>query len=153
MHYRKLKASYLFTGEKLLNSEKVLLVDEKGRIHKLINEEEAGRDVEIYEGILSPGFINAQCHLELSHLKNVFPEKTGLVDFVFKVVTERHFNEDDIEKAMEIGEEEMIKNAIVAVGDISNNLISIKQKQKKNLCYYNFIETSEIGRASCRERV
>jgi cytosine/adenosine deaminase-related metal-dependent hydrolase len=142
MHYRKLKASYLFTGEKLLNSEKVLLVDEKGRIHKLIDEEEAGRDVEIYEGILSPGFINAHCHLELSHLKNVIPEKTGLVDFVFKVVTERHFNEDDIEKAMELGEEEMIKNGIVAVGDISNNLISIKQKQKKNLCYYNFIETS-----------
>jgi len=80
--------------------------------------------------------------LELSHLKNVIPEKTGLVDFVFKVVTERHFNEDDIEKAMELGEEEMIKNGIVAVGDISNNLISIKQKQKKNLCYYNFIETS-----------
>ncbi|HEU5054755.1 MAG TPA: amidohydrolase family protein [Hanamia sp.] len=142
MHYRKLKASYLFTGEKLLNSEKVLLVDEKGRIHKLLDEEEAGRDVEIYEGILSPGFINAHCHLELSHLKNVIPEKTGLVDFVFKVVTERHFNEDDIEKAMELGEEEMIKNGIVAVGDISNNLISIKQKQKKNLCYYNFIETS-----------
>lgn len=125
-----------------MKSEKVLLADEKGNIIKLLNEKEAGSDAEFYEGILSPGFINAHCHLELSHLKNVIPEKTGLVDFVFKVVTERHFNEDDIEKAMELGEKEMIKNGIVAVGDISNNLISIKQKQKRNLSYYNFIETS-----------
>ncbi|MGN6604971.1 MAG: amidohydrolase family protein [Ginsengibacter sp.] len=142
MHYRKLKASYLFTGEKLLKSEKVLLADEKGNIIKLLNEKEAGSDAEFYEGILSPGFINAHCHLELSHLKNVIPEKTGLVDFVFKVVTERHFDDEEIEKAMQVAEEEMIKNGIVAVGDISNNLISIKQKQKKNLSYYNFIETS-----------
>lgn len=142
MYYRKLKASYLFTGEKLLKSEKVLLADEKGNIIKLLNEKEAGSDAEFYEGILSPGFINAHCHLELSHLKNVIPEKTGLVDFVFKVVTERHFDDEEIEKAMQVAEEEMIKNGIVAVGDISNNLISIKQKQKKNLSYYNFIETS-----------
>ncbi|MGN6801094.1 MAG: amidohydrolase family protein [Ginsengibacter sp.] len=142
MHYRKLKASYLFTGEKLLKSEKVLLADEKGNIIKLLNEEEAGSDEEFYEGILSPGFINAHCHLELSHLKNVIPEKTGLVDFVFKVVTERHFEDQEVEKAMQVGEKEMIKNGIVAVGDISNNLISIKQKQKRNLSYYNLIETS-----------
>ncbi len=94
------------------------------------------------KGILSPGFINAHCHLELSHLKNVIPEKTGLIDFVFKVVSERHFEESEILRAMEIAEHEMMNNGIVAVGDISNNSLSALQKQKKNLHYYNFIETS-----------
>jgi cytosine/adenosine deaminase-related metal-dependent hydrolase len=36
----------------------------------------------------------------------------------------------------------MTKNGIVAVGDISNNSLSVPQKLKKNLRYYNFIETS-----------
>ena len=83
MHYRKLKASYLFTGEKLLKSEKVLLADQKGTIIKLLNEEEAGSDAEFYHGILSPGFINAHCHLELSHLKNVIPESAEFFSAFF----------------------------------------------------------------------
>ncbi|HSN07700.1 MAG TPA: amidohydrolase family protein, partial [Hanamia sp.] len=96
----------------------------------------------VFEGIISPGFINAHCHLELSHLKNIIPEGPGLVDFVFKVVSERHFEESEILSAIEIAEQEMMSKGIVAVGDISNNSLSVAQKQKKNLQYYNFIETS-----------
>jgi cytosine/adenosine deaminase-related metal-dependent hydrolase len=142
MRYRKFRADYLFNGEKFLEGENVLVSDEEGKIENVVSEEDAGEDVEIFKGILSPGFVNAHCHLELSHLKNIIPEKTGLVDFVFKVVSERHFNEDEILAAMEIAESEMKKKGIVAVGDISNNSLSIFQKEKKNLQYYNFIETS-----------
>jgi cytosine/adenosine deaminase-related metal-dependent hydrolase len=142
MRYRKLKADYLFTGEKLLTGENVLITSDEGKIINIVNEADAGEDVEVFEGIISPGFINAHCHLELSHLKNIIPEKTGLIDFVFKVVSERHFDEDQILTAMEIAEQEMKKKGIVAVGDISNNSLSLLQKQKKNLKYYNFIETS-----------
>ncbi len=142
MRYRKLKADYLFTGEKLLNGKNVLIIDEKEKIKGVVNIKEAGEDVENYEGIISPGFINAHCHLELSHLKNVIPEKTGLVNFVFKVVSERHFDEKEILESIEKAEKEMWQNGIVAVGDISNNILSVAQKTKKNLEYYNFIETS-----------
>ena len=34
----------------------------------------------------------------------------------------------------------MIKNGIVGVGDICNTDYTLKQKVKKNLKYYNFIE-------------
>ena len=34
----------------------------------------------------------------------------------------------------------MIKNGIVGVGDICNTEYTLKQKVKKNLKYYNFIE-------------
>jgi cytosine/adenosine deaminase-related metal-dependent hydrolase len=142
MRYRKFKAEHLFDGEKFLEVEKILITDEKGKIEDIVSEVDAGEDVEIYQGILSPGFINAHCHLELSHLKNAITEKTGLVNFVFKVVSERHFAEEEILAAAEIAEEEMKKKGIVAVGDISNNTFSLAQKQKKNLQYYNFIETS-----------
>jgi len=142
MRYRKFRADYLFNGEKFLKNENVLITDEEGKIKNIVPQEDAGEDVEIFEGILSPGFVNGHCHLELSHLKNVIPEKTGLIDFVFKVVSERHFGEDEIFAAMETAEWEMRKKGVVAVGDISNNSLSLVQKQKRNLQYYNFIETS-----------
>jgi cytosine/adenosine deaminase-related metal-dependent hydrolase len=142
MSYRKLKADHLFTGTEMLSSDKVLITKSNGEIVEIVGEENAGGDVEIFKGILSPGFINAHCHLELSHMKGLIPERTGLVDFVFKVVTERHFEDEEILSAIEKAEDEMIQNGIVAVGDICNNILTLPQKQKGRLAYYNFIEAS-----------
>ena len=82
MRHRKLKADFLFTGEKLLTNEKILITDLNGEIIDIIDKKDAGEEIETFKGILSPGFVNAHCHLELSHLKNKIPERTGLVDFV-----------------------------------------------------------------------
>ncbi|HXR82732.1 MAG TPA: amidohydrolase family protein [Hanamia sp.] len=142
MRHRKLKADFLFTGEKLLTNEKILITDLNGEIIDIIDKKDAGEEIETFKGILSPGFVNAHCHLELSHLKNKIPERTGLVDFVFKIVSERYFAEDEILAAIAKAETEMFQNGIVAVGDICNNSLTLSQKIKRNLCYYNFIETS-----------
>jgi len=142
MSYRKFKADHLFTGTEMLGSNKVLITKTTGEIEEIIDEVEAGDNIEIFKGIITPGFINAHCHLELSHMKGLIAEKTGLVDFVYKVVKERHFAEDEILSAIETAESEMLKNGIVAVGDICNNLLTLPQKQKQNLAYYNFFEAS-----------
>lgn len=142
MEYRKFKADHLFNGAQMLSNRHVLITDIKGKIVNIINESEAGEGVEVFNGVLSPGFINAHCHLELSHLKNMIPQKTGLMDFVIKVVTGRHFPPDDIVKAIANAEAGMLQEGIVAVGDICNNSLSLLQKEKKNLRYYNFIEAS-----------
>lgn len=132
----------MFTGYEMLNHKHVLITDEKGVVIEIVNETEAGDDVKKFSGILTPGFINCHCHLELSHMKGLIPEKTGLVDFVFKVVTQRHFPEEEILQAIANAEKEMLNNGIVAVGDICNNTLTVPQKQKGNLYYYNFIEVS-----------
>ncbi len=126
----------------MLGSKKVLIVKQDGEVEEIIDEDNAGDDVEIFKGIISPGFINAHCHLELSHLKGLIPEKTGLVDFVYRVVNERHHAEEEILEAISTAENEMVLNGIIAVGDICNNLLTLSQKQKQNLAYYNFIEAS-----------
>lgn len=141
MKYRKLSAGKIFDGYKFREGG-VLVLDETGTIENIIPVNEAGEGVENFEGIISPGFINCHCHLELSHMKGRIPEKTGLVDFVFKVVTERHHSEEEILKAIEKAEEEMVRGGIVAVGDICNNALTFLQKQKGRLRYYNFIEAS-----------
>jgi aminodeoxyfutalosine deaminase len=140
MHYRKFLADQVFDGRQL-HSGKVLVTDEKGRVEALVSSDDAG-DAEKFRGILTPGFINAHCHLELSHMKGLIPEKTGLVDFVYKVVTERSHPENEILAAIEKAEDEMIADGIVAVGDICNNILTIPQKLKHRLVYRNFIEAS-----------
>jgi aminodeoxyfutalosine deaminase len=141
MAYRKLRSDKIFDGHQFRTAH-VLITKENGVVEALIPAEEAGSDIEIFDGILSPGFINCHCHLELSHMKGLIPEKTGLVDFVFKVVTERHHSEDEILQAIKTAEAEMVSNGIVAVGDICNNSLTVPQKRKQNLHYYNFIEAS-----------
>ena len=74
----------------------VLITDAEGVVQDIAAVTDAGDDIEKFRGILSPGFINAHCHLELSHMKGFIPEKTGLVDFIFKVVFDRHFEEAEI---------------------------------------------------------
>lgn len=140
MSYQKFQATQLFTGTELLGPEKVLITDEKGTIETILDEKEAGENIQQLNGVLSPGFINCHCHLELSHLRGRIPEKTGLVDFVFKIVNERHFPEAEILDAISVAEDEMLTNGIVAVGDICNNTLSVSQKTKQKLAYYNFIE-------------
>ena len=142
MRYRKFKADQLFTGHEMLNGDHVLIMNDTGIFESITTSENAGENVEILNGLISPGFINAHCHLELSHLKGLIPKHTGLVDFVFKVVTERHFDESEIIKSIAVAESEMLENGIVATGDICNNLFSILQKETSGMNYYNFIECS-----------
>jgi len=142
MKYRKFSADYLFDGRQIVNNNHILITDRKGIVSDIINKNEAGDEVETFKGMLCPGFINAHCHLELSHLKNIIPEKKGLVDFVYKVVTTRNFEEIEIKKAIQNAENEMLTAGIIAVGDICNNTLTLPQKKLKKLQYYNFIEVS-----------
>ena len=150
--YRKFTSPYIFTGYNLLPEGHVLITDGKGVIADIVSVNEAGDGIEYLEGILSPGFINAHCHLELSHLKGRIPEKIGLVEFVFKIITERYFAEAEILSAIEIAEAEMLQNGIVAVGDICNTIDTITQKTKQQLYYHNFIEVTGFVPAGAQTR-
>lgn len=142
MTFRKFKADFLFTGNKILQSGNILICDPGGTVLEIVDESEAGDDIQKLAGVLTPGFINCHCHLELSHMRGLIPEKTGLIDFVFAVVTQRNFPEEEILEAIALAESEMIQNGIVAVADICNNLFTKRQKQKNNLDYYNLVEAS-----------
>ena len=142
MRFKKFSATHLFSGFEMLDKSKVLITDETGRIEDIVDVKEAGDEIMLLEGTISPGLINCHCHLELSHMKGLIPENTGLIDFVYKVVTQRHFEEEEILAAIESGEKEMLQNGIVAVGDICNNMLTAIQKQQGLMAYYNFVEAS-----------
>lgn len=142
MGWLKFKGDKLFDGIKFLDEKMVLITTEEGVIENILPTVEAADDIQYHPGILSPGFINCHCHVELSHMKGVIPEKTGLVDFVISVMQQRNFPEDVILDAIAKAESDMLQNGIVAVGDICNTANTIPQKQKGNLHHYNFIEAT-----------
>lgn len=149
MAYRKFKADYIFTGNELLDKNYILITGENGLIENIIKENDAGDNIEIFEGILSPGFINCHCHLELSHLKNVVESGTGLVDFLIKVISNRNTVKEEVLASITAADDEMFNNGIVAVGDICNTTDTIQAKQRSKIYYQNFVEvlgfTNEPG--------
>ncbi|MFY8025215.1 MAG: amidohydrolase family protein [Sediminibacterium sp.] len=142
MAYLQFSGENLFDGTQFLGPDQVLITTEDGIIKAIIPLQDAGENVQKLNGIIAPGFINAHCHLELSHMKGIIPEHTGLPDFILKIVNERHFPEESILEAIADGEAEMLQEGIVAVGDISNNALTAAQKQKGHLAYHTFIEIS-----------
>lgn len=131
----------------------MLITDGSGTVIDLVNGNDAGDGIETYNGVICPGFINAHCHLELSHLKGKIPEKTGLVDFVQQVMGNRHAEVERQQAAMVEAESQMYRNGIVAVGDICNTSLSIPVKQQSKLLWHNFIEVSGFVDAAAHGRL
>ena len=140
MKYRKFQADKIFTGFELLDAGHVLIMDEDGKVMEILAEMDAGEEIERFRGILSPGFVNAHCHLELSHLKNCIPPHTGLIPFLMDVVTKRNHDQELILDCIEKAEREMELEGIVAVGDICNTSITFQTKCKSKIRWNNFIE-------------
>ncbi len=152
MGYRKIKAERIFTGKEFAPDGSVLVTLENGQIEAIVQETAAGEGIETVSGILSPGFINAHCHLELSHMAGTIPRGTGMVDFLLAVMQQRNTSQEKIQAAIENAESFMLKNGIVAVGDICNNTDTLRRKLDKKLTYVNFIECSGFVPASARSR-
>ena len=151
--YQKFQATQIFTGTELLEDQLVLITQKDGTIEGLVGIEEAGDDIQNWEGIITPGLINAHCHLELSHMKGKIPAHTGLQEFVKQIVGLRKVDDPIIQAAIIAAESEMYDNGIVAVGDISNTTDTLAQKEKQLLAYYNFIEIYDLDPSRATEKI
>jgi cytosine/adenosine deaminase-related metal-dependent hydrolase len=140
--HRKLTADQIFNGYEMLPQDSVLIIDKEGVIIDISTLENSGEEIEKYTGIITPGFINCHCHLELSHLKDKIPSKTGLIDFLKNIINHRNEENELIINSIDANEKKMIANGIVAVGDICNTKHTIQQKRVNNLYYHNFIEVA-----------
>jgi cytosine/adenosine deaminase-related metal-dependent hydrolase len=140
---RKISADYIFPIATTPMKNGVIIIDEKGKVIDLIDSANLDYhidEIELYRGIITPGFINTHCHLELSHLRGKISHKTGLDTFIKEIQQFRNQPAEDIFSAILIAENEMINNGIVAVGDIVNDTSTINQKSLGRLKYHTFIE-------------
>jgi len=139
---RKIAATYVFPGTTSPIKNGILVCDDEGTVIDILDRgdsfrEEAG--VEFYSGILTPGFVNAHCHLEFSHLHNKIEKHAGFSGFLEKINRLRD-EPANKEKAMQIADRKMWAAGIAAVGDVSNSDLSLSVKQKSRNYYHTFVE-------------
>lgn len=141
---RKISADYIFPGNATPIKNGVIIVDDNGLILELLNPLQDAinwEEVEKYEGIICPGFVNAHCHLELSYLKGKLSKHTQLHNFVKEIISIRdNFTSEERTHAIKIAQQEMINNGIVAVGDIANGNSTFSIKKNSKIKYHTFIE-------------
>lgn len=139
---KKFAADYVYTVEnKTPITNGLVITDDSGRILSVSKyHHQNDPSIEYHRGVIVPGFINAHCHLELSHLKGKIEEKKGLIHFIKAIMALRNIDEEEIQSAMTAADKEMRDNGIVGVGDISNTPVSALIKSKSDLRYHTFIE-------------
>ena len=133
---RKISASLLFDGIHEPVKNKVLFIQDNGTIDGIfdLSTLEIDKDeIEMLDGILCPGFVNAHCNLELSWLHHLIPEKTGLDNFIRNVASITRPREEVIQSCIDNAETQMMVNGIVAVADIMNTGQTFHQKLAKRL--------------------
>jgi cytosine/adenosine deaminase-related metal-dependent hydrolase len=140
---RYLSADYIFTvsGDPIKDGLVAMHQDgEIDAVYTAATSKSITEPIERYKGIIVPGFVNAHCHLELSHLHGKIPKNTGLVPFLKTVISQRTAVENEVLTAMKTNDQRMFNNGIVAVGDISNNQLSKTIKQNSKIYYHTFVE-------------
>ena len=140
---RRIAAQYLFTGKPPLLRHGMVTFDDTHRVVEVGQWD--GRETahtEFYNGVLAPGFVNAHCHLEFSHLKGVAPPRAGMAGFLETVMKPVGTAG---ETAQQLADEQMRREGIVAVGDICNTAVSFGMKQKSAMYYHSFIEVAGLS--------
>ena len=91
---RFLTADYLFPLNQNPLKEGVLQVNDKGYVVAILKQRKlvSERKLEVYNGILCPGFVNSHCHLELSHLKGMTTKGKGIIDFISNIKQRNNYS-------------------------------------------------------------
>ncbi|MGO1787673.1 MAG: amidohydrolase family protein [Sphingobacterium sp.] len=133
----------------------IVALNDDGVIQGLFHPGEIDADkVQQFSGVLIPGFINAHCHLELSHMLGVVPRKTGLPKFIAHVINQRGEKaEEALEEAIQEADRIMYENGIQAVGDHVNTAVTARVKEQSRMKYHTFIEVMALKQSDVLARV
>lgn len=146
---KKYTAERIYTLDGDYKTDIVIVTDDSGKILDISPIEQHDLStVKKLEGVVTPGFVNTHCHLELSHMKGLVDTGTGLLPFLKKVVQHRNFSKDVIQQAIEDQDKFMWTDGIVAVGDISNKLDTATVKEKSKIRYFTFVEMFDFMQSS-----
>lgn len=145
---RRFSANYIFPVSSPPIKNGIVEVDNNGEILSIIDPGREFKEIhstEFYNGVIVPGFVNAHCHLELSHLKGQIKSGLGITGFI-KAVTECRVNDNDvIVKAIQHAIREIELTGTIAVGDICNTPDTFLLKSKSRTFFHNFIEVFGIN--------
>lgn len=141
---RRFSASWIFPLHAPPLKNGIVEVDDQGVIVSLTDTGGSLTEMERLEhhsGIITPGFINTHCHLELSHLYGVIPPREGLSAFLGGISQLRTAPEEVILQAAIKADRDMFLRGISATGDVSNSAVTVTVKQNSPIRYFTFVES------------
>lgn len=164
---RRISSHLVLLPEGLL-SGRIVTISDEGVIVEVAECEhiDSQAGVEFYPGILVPGFVNAHCHLELSHMHGVIPPGGGFTAFARGMASaaaarraaERRgktapFGESLPAAAAESGpssaarfwDAKLWSEGVAAAGDVCNGATTFELKGRSRIKYHNFCELFGLG--------
>lgn len=132
-------ASYVYTlDSRPLRNGYVEYDDADGTIVS-VGTCEPGEEVEA--GALVPGFVNAHCHIELSHLHKKFRKGTGMAGFIDQINALRDWAGRDVKAELtRQWMDKMWEDGVSAMADISNDDSSFEVKRNHPIYTRTFLE-------------
>lgn len=153
---KRFSAHYIFTGSGTPLKHGLVTTTDEGEIISVEAPDtdlKETRSVQFFNGIIVPGFVNAHCHLELSHMKGTIPEGGGLPEFLMKVRTTRHFDASEIRAEAIKADSFMHDEGIVLCADICNTADTFEIKKKSRIIYISLIEEFGIDPERAEKRM
>lgn len=138
---RRIAANYIFPVSSAPIHNGYVDFEDDGTVISIGELTKETGSTEFYNGILVPGFTNAHCHIELSHLEGKFREATGMSGFIDQINALRESAPKEARiAAMERQFDKLYNEGVSAMADISNCDESFAMKSGAKMYTRTFIE-------------
>ncbi len=139
MSVRRITASFVYAGgSEPIKNGYVEYDDADGTI---VGTGACNPDEEVSDGALAPGFVNAHCHVELSHLHGKFRKGTGMAGFIDQINELRDWAGRDVKTELtRRWMDKMWNDGVSAMADISNDDSSFEVKKVHPMYTRTFLE-------------
>jgi aminodeoxyfutalosine deaminase len=144
---KRFSAQYIITNSGPPLKRAIITTEDDGTV---ISVDDTGgnltesHSVEFYNGIITPGFVNCHCHLELSHLRGRIAEGGGLGSFIKQILSIREINTDTIIRSASDADSDMYKSGVSLCADICNTPNTFSLKRNSKIKYINLLEVFGI---------
>ena len=141
MGVKKVAAAYVYTLESSepIRNGFVEYEDDGTIIRTGVCEDPSSED--ILDGAIVPGFVNAHCHIELSHLHGKFYKGSGMAGFIDQINALRDWAGREVKVELtQKWMDKMWQDGVSAMADISNDDSSFDVKANHNLYTRTFLE-------------
>ena len=134
----RITAEFIYTLEAEPIRNGFVEYDEDGTI---VSVGQCGADEEVMPGAVVPGFVNAHCHVELSHLYKKFRKGTGMAGFIDQINELRDWAGREVKQQL-VREwmDKMWNDGVSAMADISNDDASFDVKASHKMYTRTFLE-------------
>ena len=142
MNLNRIAASYVYT----LDAEEPIRngfveYDDDGTIVRTGACEDVASEARFLDGAIVPGFVNAHCHVELSHLHGKFRKGTGMAGFIDQINELRDWAGREVKASLvKKWMDKMWADGVSAMVDISNDDSSFEVKSTHPMYTRTFLE-------------